>query len=141
MSNRLEIEISLSSDNHFINVRTPIKAIKNGSDIIVNDIAPSSNALKERLKTIEEEKPPRFNFEWTPPEKHKTLFSTLKKKGKREPSRIFFHFFIMDGSQILWNGSAKADNCEVLKAITKGRGSTVVENVEVKCVSFKEVTK
>lgn len=141
MGSKLELEISLSSENNYITPREKINSIINGAEVIINDIKPNGNAVRERLQTIEAEKPPTFKFEWTPPEKYKSLFSTLKKKGKKEPAQIFFSFFIKDESQLLWYTSAKAENCEVLKSQTKGNGGNVVETVEIKCKAFKEVVK
>jgi hypothetical protein len=86
MSLKLEIYKSQKSSKSSISERPPIISIINGKEQIINDIAPSSNSVKDRLETIKSEKPPIFKFEWKPPEKHKSLFSNLKQAGKKELS-------------------------------------------------------
>jgi hypothetical protein len=135
MSITLEIQISQSSENNSISPREPIIAIVNGDETIVNDASPHRNSVESRLKTIEAETPPRFKFRWKPPDKYKSLFPSLKKKGNKELSKIYFTFFIRDDGNIIWDKTAVAEGCEILQAPTKGRDAA--QEVEVKCSKFE----
>lgn len=140
MSITLEIQISQSSKNNIITPREPIISIVNGDEIIVNDASPHRNSVEERLKTIEAETPPRFKFRWKPPDKYKSLFPSLKKKGKKELSKIFFTFFLREDGKLIWDKTAAAEDCQILQAATKGRDAA--QEVEVQCSKFKpSITK
>lgn len=136
MGIKLEIQIALSSANHVIDQRASIITIINEKEKIENDASPHRNSVEERLKKIKEEKPPRFKFVWNPPEKHKTLFSVLKSKGKKETSKIFFYFSIKDGDQRLWGKVAVAENCVIMDAISKGIGQNLRQTIDVRCGAF-----
>lgn len=131
MSLKLEIGLTQKSKSNATEDRPKVISIINGNETIVNDIAPSSNSIKERLNTIKGEKPPKFKFRWSPPEKHKNLFLNLKKAGKNELSKITFYIFIKDDTQLNWSAIATGTDCEVINFIPGD-----IQTVEINCGNF-----